>query len=251
MKQGCKSPTGFEPVFEPGRVFAKLHHDLPWTPDSEGQCDSNTRGESEPSACVAFPERRRAGLTSGSQLDGVRLDDVMPHRLFNAPQRDGLGESETAARQEGRILVRRALPPPDVDEHFQVSVKNRERLVGIRGKVSLHEEDALPGLTVVHLGRHFDGATVLYWPNGADGRGAVLSGDTLHVVMDRRYVSFMYSYPNVIPLSAEVVERIAAKMRQYRYERFYGAFSGRTVRVEGAQAIERSAEWYIRRLRMA
>ena len=41
--------------------------------------------------------------------------------------------SETAARQGGHILVRRALPPPDVDEHLQVSVKNRERLVGIRG----------------------------------------------------------------------------------------------------------------------
>lgn len=65
----------------------------------------------------------------------------MPHRLFKAPQRDGLGESETAARQEDRILVRRALPPPDVDEQLQVSVKNRERLVGIRGEVSLHEED--------------------------------------------------------------------------------------------------------------
>jgi glyoxylase-like metal-dependent hydrolase (beta-lactamase superfamily II) len=111
--------------------------------------------------------------------------------------------------------------------------------------------DALPGLTVVHLGGHFDGATVLHWRDGVDGRGAVLSGDTLQVVMDRRYVSFMYSYPNLIPLSADTVERIAAKMRQYRYERVYGAFSGRTVRVEGAQAVERSAERYIRRLRMA
>ena len=111
--------------------------------------------------------------------------------------------------------------------------------------------DALPGLTVVHLGGHFDGATVLYWPHGVDGRGALLSGDTLQVVMDRRYVSFMYSYPNLIPLSAATVERMAAKLRPYRYERVYGAFNGRTIRVDGAQAVERSAERYIRRLRMA
>jgi glyoxylase-like metal-dependent hydrolase (beta-lactamase superfamily II) len=110
--------------------------------------------------------------------------------------------------------------------------------------------EALPDLTVVHLGGHFDGATVLYWPDGVDGRGALLSGDTLQVVMDRRYVSFMYSYPNLIPLSVETVERIAAKVRRYRYERVYGAFNGRTVRVEGAQAVERSAERYIRRLRI-
>jgi hypothetical protein len=45
----------------------------------------------------------------------LRLDEVMPHRLFKAPQRDGLGESETAARQEGRILVRRVLLPPNVE----------------------------------------------------------------------------------------------------------------------------------------
>jgi glyoxylase-like metal-dependent hydrolase (beta-lactamase superfamily II) len=109
--------------------------------------------------------------------------------------------------------------------------------------------EAVPGVTVVQVGGHFDGATVLHWPDGAGGRGAVLSGDTLQVVMDRRYVSFMYSYPNLIPLSAPAVERIAATMRRYRYERIYGAFNGRTVRVEGAQAVERSAERYLRHLR--
>jgi len=109
--------------------------------------------------------------------------------------------------------------------------------------------DALPGLTLVHLGGHFDGATVLHWPGGTDGRGALLSGDTLQVVMDRRYVSFMYSYPNLIPLAAETVLGMAAKLRPYRYERVYGAFNGRTIRVDGAQAVERSAERYVRHLR--
>jgi hypothetical protein len=51
-------------------------------------------------------------FTSVRWLDGLRLDEVIPHRLWKAPQRDGLGESETAARQEGRILVRRALTAP-------------------------------------------------------------------------------------------------------------------------------------------
>jgi glyoxylase-like metal-dependent hydrolase (beta-lactamase superfamily II) len=110
--------------------------------------------------------------------------------------------------------------------------------------------EAVPGLTVVHLGGHFDGATVLHWPDGADRGGALLSGDTLQVVMDRRYVSFMYSYPNLIPLSAATVERIAAKIRPYRYQRVYGAFNGRTIRLDGAQAVERSAERYVRSLRM-
>lgn len=119
--------------------------------------------------------------------------------------------------------------------------------------IQLWEGDAIeaaPGLTVVHLGGHFDGATVLHWASGADRRGALLSGDTLQVVMDRRYVSFMYSYPNLIPLSAATVERIAAKIRRYRYQRVYGAFNGRTIRLDGAHAVERSAERYLRALRL-
>src|SRR6185503_4228772 len=32
-----------------------------------------------------------------ASLDGLSLDEVIPHRLWKAPQRDGLGESETAA----------------------------------------------------------------------------------------------------------------------------------------------------------
>jgi hypothetical protein len=39
------------------------------------------------------------------------------------------------------------------------------------------------------------------------------------------------------------------KMRRYRYERIYGVFNGRTVRVEGAQAVGRSAERYTRHVR--
>ena len=108
--------------------------------------------------------------------------------------------------------------------------------------------EPVPGLTLIHVGGHFDGAAVLYWPAGADGHGAVLSGDTLQVVMDRRYVSFMYSYPNLIPLSAATVQGIAAKMRRYRFERIYGAWRGRVVALEGSDAVERSVRRYIHSL---
>jgi hypothetical protein len=39
-----------------------------------------------------------------------------------------------------------------------------------------------PGLTLVRLGGHFDGGTVLHWADWSDGRGVVLSGDILQVV---------------------------------------------------------------------
>jgi hypothetical protein len=106
--------------------------------------------------------------------------------------------------------------------------------------------EILPGVTLLNVGGHFDGSTVLHWADGAEGRGLLLSGDSLTVVMDRRYVSFMYSYPNLIPLPAATVRRIAAIVRPYRFERIYGAWDGRVVTAGGPDCVERSAERYLR-----
>jgi glyoxylase-like metal-dependent hydrolase (beta-lactamase superfamily II) len=106
--------------------------------------------------------------------------------------------------------------------------------------------EILPGITLLNPGGHFDGAAVLHWAAGAGGKGALLSGDTATVVMDRRYLSFMYSYPNLIPLPASAIHRIRDTLRPYRFERIYGAWDGRVVMVEGSDAIERSAERYLR-----
>ena len=105
-----------------------------------------------------------------------------------------------------------------------------------------------PGVTLINTGGHFEGATVLHWAEGADGAGLLLSGDSVTVVMDRRYVSFMYSYPNLIPLSAAAVRRIADSIRPFPFARIYGAWDGRQVTVGGADAVERSAERYLRYL---
>ncbi len=101
------------------------------------------------------------------------------------------------------------------------------------------------GLTLVRLGGHFPGATVLHWPEGAGGRGALLSGDVLQVVQDRRYVSFMYSYPNLVPLPAHIVERIARRAVELRFDRIYGAWWDSVVDRDGPAVVRRSAERYL------
>ena len=108
------------------------------------------------------------------------------------------------------------------------------------------ELEILPGVTLINTGGHFEGSTALHWDGGDSGRGVLLVGDSLTVVQDRRYVSFMYSYPNLIPLPADSVRRIAASVRPYPFERIYGAWDGRTVSSAGKDAVERSAERYIR-----
>jgi glyoxylase-like metal-dependent hydrolase (beta-lactamase superfamily II) len=101
------------------------------------------------------------------------------------------------------------------------------------------------GVTLVRLGGHYPGGTVLHWATGADGRGALLSGDILQVALDTRRVSFMWSYPNMMPLSERVVRRIADTVASWRFERIYGAFPGRNVMADGNAAVERSAKRYI------
>jgi hypothetical protein len=101
------------------------------------------------------------------------------------------------------------------------------------------------GLTLLRCGGHFEGGTVLHWAAGADGRGALLTGDILQVVPDRRWVSFMYSYPNYIPLSASAVRRIVSSVEPFGCGRVYGAFPGLTVEKDGKAAIRRSAERYL------
>jgi glyoxylase-like metal-dependent hydrolase (beta-lactamase superfamily II) len=102
------------------------------------------------------------------------------------------------------------------------------------------------GLTLIRCGGHFDGGTVLHWPDGAGGEGVILSGDILQVVQDRRWVSFMYSYPNFIPLSASKVRQIVDAVERFEFERIYGAFWGKVVATDAKAAVRRSAERYVR-----
>lgn len=89
------------------------------------------------------------------------------------------------------------------------------------------------GLNLIRCGGHFEGGTVLHWAGGAEGRGALLSGDIIQVVADRKHVSFMYSYPNHIPLAALAIERIVKSVEPFPYERVYEAFWDMVIDKDG------------------
>lgn len=90
----------------------------------------------------------------------------------------------------------------------------------------------LPGLTLIRCGGHFPGGTVLHW---AEGAGTLFSGDILQVAADRRFVSVMRSYPNMLPVSAPAIDRVAAALAPFAYEAVFGAFTGREI-LAGAKA---------------
>jgi glyoxylase-like metal-dependent hydrolase (beta-lactamase superfamily II) len=106
---------------------------------------------------------------------------------------------------------------------------------------------ALAGeLTLVRCGGHFEGGTVLHWAVGAGGKGALLTGDILQVAADRRHVSFMYSYPNYVPLPASAIERIVKAVEPLAYDRVYGAFWDTVIDRDARSAVQRSAQRYLR-----
>jgi glyoxylase-like metal-dependent hydrolase (beta-lactamase superfamily II) len=107
------------------------------------------------------------------------------------------------------------------------------------------------GVTLIRCGGHFAGGAVLHWAGGADGRGALLSGDILQVTMDRQHVSFMRSYPNMWPLSRAAVESIVAAVAPFDYDRVYGAWWDRHIEQDARAAVARSVERYVAALEQA
>lgn len=101
------------------------------------------------------------------------------------------------------------------------------------------------GLTLLRLGGHFPGGTVLHWAQGANGRGALLTGDVLQVVPDRRHVSFMWSYPNYVPLPARKIRDIEARLAPFEYDAVYGAFRNGEIPAGGKAAVTASVERYV------
>ena len=101
------------------------------------------------------------------------------------------------------------------------------------------------GLTLIRCGGHFDGGTVLHWAGGAGGKGALLTGDIIQAIPDRKHVSFMYSYPNYIPLPASAIERIVRAVEPFEYDRVYGAFWDMVIDQDGKAVVNRSADRYL------
>jgi glyoxylase-like metal-dependent hydrolase (beta-lactamase superfamily II) len=105
------------------------------------------------------------------------------------------------------------------------------------------------GITLIRTGGHFPGSSVLHWADGAGGRGVLMTGDSIMVVPDTRWVSFMYSYPNLIPTNARTVERIVKAVKPFAYDRVYAGWWDRVLAEDAKAAVQRSAERYIAAIR--
>lgn len=101
------------------------------------------------------------------------------------------------------------------------------------------------GVTLIRCGGHFEGGSVLHWAGGAAGRGVICSGDILAVATDRKWLTFMRSYPNFIPLSRKEVERIGQAVEPFAFEMIYGHYFDRVIAKDAKAVLEKSIARYI------
>lgn len=86
----------------------------------------------------------------------------------------------------------------------------------------------------------------MHWPAGVGGKGVLLSGDQPYVCMDRKWVSFMWSYPNMIPLGPAAIRGVVKSLKPFNFDRLYGAFPEQVVSADVKGAVNRSADRYLR-----
>jgi hypothetical protein len=98
------------------------------------------------------------------------------------------------------------------------------------------------GLTLIRCGGHFEGGQVLHWRD----RRALLTADIVSVVADRNFVSFMYSFPNLIPLPPSKVQHVADALAPFEFDAIYGGWWDTVVERDGSAVVRRSVDRYVR-----
>ena len=109
----------------------------------------------------------------------------------------------------------------------------------------------LPGVTLVQCGGHFPGSAVVHWASGAEGRGVLLSGDTIFVTPGEDRVSFVWSAPNRLPLSEQAVQGVVDAVRPYEFDRIYGGWWAPVIRSGAKDVLLRGGARYIELLQGA
>ena len=123
--------------------------------------------------------------------------------------------------------------------------RSHPSIVAWRGESQRISDD----VTLLRAGGHFAGGTVLHSHSAAEGKGALFTGDVIMVAMDRRSVSFMYSFPNYIPLNAAAVRHVADVVAPLKFDRIYGAWWGRNIADDAKTLFDKSVERYLAAIR--
>ncbi|KAL4989888.1 beta-lactamase-like protein [Aspergillus falconensis] len=143
------------------------------------------------------------------------------------------------------------------DEEWVV-MKGRKQMFFSEGLLSFAPsgnyggDDGMADIVVIKAGGHFPGSTVLWWRS----LETLLIADTIAVVPSGRYwvdrpagtasFTFMWSYPNMIPLSADDVHGIWKAIKHVEFESTRGAFIGMETDTDSKKRLLDSAQIFVK-----
>ncbi|KUL89031.1 hypothetical protein ZTR_06020 [Talaromyces verruculosus] len=114
------------------------------------------------------------------------------------------------------------------------------------------ENHSASDLTVIKTGGHFPGSSVLWWKSAKK----LFIADTIMIVPSGLYhvdrlpgtssFSFMWSYPNYIPLSPDAIHGIWNAIKDLDFEDTHGAFLGQEIRGNSKERVLESAKIVVR-----
>lgn len=244
------------PICEDERQFVR-HAGQEWTTLEQLAADHHNRFEEEAAQLLGIGTEPEFAIGQRALL----LQSTGGNLLWDCIT---LLDDETVAEVSARGGIRAiAISHPhfysamvDWADHFDAQIflhgADREWVMRESPRIQFWEGKTLSlwdDLTLINCGGHFEGGTVLHWPAASRSRGskgALLTGDIITVVQDRRYVSFMRSYPNLIPLGPTAINRILERTGPFSFEHIYGGWWQANVLSDAKAAVVQSAERYLR-----
>lgn len=97
--------------------------------------------------------------------------------------------------------------------------------------------------TIHKIGGHFAGSSVLE-TKLSSFKKSLFVGDTLYLSRDKKHLSVMFSYPNVIPLSNQENLKVFKKIDEIEFDSLFGAFSFQTLKSDAQKVFNKSFNLY-------
>ncbi len=108
--------------------------------------------------------------------------------------------------------------------------------------IKFWSQDALDisdSVKLIHTPGHFPGSTILHTQIPSLG-DTIFIGDSLYLSKDRKHLSAMHSFPNVIPLSNKETLQVFDTISPYSFDSIFGAFEFQNIFEGGREVFEAS-----------
>ncbi len=105
------------------------------------------------------------------------------------------------------------------------------------------ELDISNSFKLIHTPGHFPGSTILHTQIPSLG-DSIFIGDSLYLSKDRKHLSAMHSFPNVIPLSNQETLHVFDTVSSYSFDAIFGAFAFQNIFTGGREVFEASHARY-------